>query len=86
MRNGTKKLIGTIVFCGAFAGVCILLNLRGKENFSEKYAGYDLSTDIVGLERTGTYTGYLLDHEGAAYPDKTVDIDIFDYSVDEGVA
>ena len=86
MKNGTKKLIGTVVFCGAFAGVCILLNLRGKENFSEKYAGYDLSTDIVGLERTGTYTGYLLDHEGAAYPDKTVDIDIFDYSVDEGVA
>ncbi len=86
MKNGTKKLIGTVVFCGAFAGVCILLNLRGKDNFSEKYAGYDLSTDIVGLERTGTYTGYLLDHEGAAYPDKTVDIDIFDYSVDEGVA
>ncbi len=86
MKNGTKKLIGTVVFCGAFAGVCVLLNLRGKENFSEKYAGYDLSTDIVGLERTGTYTGYLLDHEGAAYPDKTVDIDIFDYSVDEGVA
>ena len=84
MKNGTKKLIGTVVFCGAFAGICVLLNLRGKDNFSEKYAGYDLSTDIVGLERTGTYTGYLLEHEGAAYPDKTVDIDIFDYSVDNG--
>ena len=84
MKNGTKKLIGTVVFCGAFAGICVLLNLRGKDNFSEKYAGYDLSTDIVGLERTGTYTGYLLEHEGAAYPDKTVDIDIFDYSVDGG--
>ena len=86
MKNGTKKLIGTVVFCGAFAGVCVLLNLRGKENFSEKYAGYDLSTDIVGLERTGTYTGYLLEHEGAAYPDKTVDIDIFDYTVEGGDA
>ncbi len=84
MKNGTKKLIGTVVFCGAFAGICILLNLRGKDNFSEKYAGYDLSTDIVGLERTGTYTGYLLEHDGAAYPDKTVDVDIFDYSVDDG--
>ena len=84
MKNGTKKRIVTVVFCGAFAGVCVLLNLRGKENFSEKYAGYDLSTDIVGLERTGTYTGYLLEHEGAAYPDKTVDINIFDYAVENG--
>ncbi|MBP5555426.1 MAG: extracellular solute-binding protein [Lachnospiraceae bacterium] len=86
MKNGTKKFIGTVVFCGAFAGICVLLNLRDKDNFSDKYAGYDLTTDIVGLERTGTYTGYLLDHEGAAYPDKTVDIDIFDYSVDSGEA
>ncbi len=86
MKNGTKKLIGTVVFCGAFAGICVLLNLRDKDNFSEKYAGYDLTTDIVGLERTGTYTGYLLEHEGAAYPDKTVDIDIFDYSVENGEA
>ena len=86
MKNGTKKFIGKVVFCGAFAGICVLLNLRDKDNFSDKYAGYDLTTDIVGLERTGTYTGYLLDHEGAAYPDKTVDIDIFDYSVDSGEA
>ncbi len=86
MKNGTKKLIGTVVFCGAFAGICVLLNLRDKGNFSEKYAGYDLTTDIVGLERTGTYTGYLLEHEGAAYPDKTVDIDIFNYSVENGEA
>ncbi len=76
MRNGTKKLIGTIVFCGAFAGVCALLNLRGKEDYSEKYAGYDLTSDVTGLEREGTYTGYLHEHEGATYPGKTVDIDI----------
>ncbi|MBQ3852455.1 MAG: extracellular solute-binding protein [Lachnospiraceae bacterium] len=86
MRNGTKKLIGTVVFCGAFAGVCVLLNLRGKETFYEKYAGYDLTTDIVGLERTGTYTGYLLEHEGASCPDKTVDIDIFNYTLENGEA
>ena len=85
MRNGTKKLIGTIVFCGAFAGVCVLLNLRGKEDYSEKYAGYDLNSDIAGMERAGTYSGYLLEHEGAAYPNKTVDIDIFNFTAgDEG--
>jgi len=86
MKNGTKKLIGTVVFCGAFAGVCVLLNLRGKDTFYEKYAGYDLTTDVVGLERTGTYTGYLLEHEGASCPDKTVNIDIFDYSLESGEA
>ena len=86
MRNGTKKLIGTVVFCGAFAGVCVLLNLRGKETFYEKYAGYDLTSDVVGLERTGTYTGYLLEHEGASCPDKTVDIDIFNYTLENGEA
>ena len=84
MRNGTKKLIGTIVFCGAFAGVCALLNLRGKEDYSEKYAGYDLTSDVTGLEREGTYTGYLHEHEGATYPGKTVDIDIFDYTSEGG--
>ena len=86
MRNGTKKLIGTVVFCGAFAGICVLLNLRGKDTFYEKYAGYDLTTDVVGLERTGTYTGYLLEHEGASCPDKTVDINIFNYTVESGEA
>ena len=84
MRNGTKKLIGTIVFCGAFAGVCVLLNLRGKDDYSEKYAGYDLTSDVTGLEREGTYTGYLHEHEGATYPGKTVDIDIFDYTAEGG--
>ncbi|MCR5739078.1 MAG: extracellular solute-binding protein [Lachnospiraceae bacterium] len=84
MRNGTKKLIGTIVFCGAFAGVCVLLNLRGKDDYSEKYAGYDLTSDVTGLEREGTYTGYLNQHEGATYPGKTVDIDIFDYTAENG--
>ena len=84
MRNGTKKLIGTIVFCGAFAGVCVLLNLRGKEDYTEKYAGYDLTSDVTGLEREGTYTGYLHEHEGATYPGKTVDIDIFDYTAEGG--
>ena len=84
MRNGTKKLIGTIVFCGAFAGVCVLLNLRGKDNYSEKYEGYDLTSDVTGLEREGTYTGYLHEHEGATYPGKTVDIDIFDYTAEGG--
>ena len=69
MRNGTKKLIGTIVFCGAFAGVCVLLNLRGKEDYTEKYAGYDLTSDVTGLEREGTYTGYLHEHEGATFSD-----------------
>ena len=86
MKNGTKKLIGTIVFCGAFAGVCVLLNLRDKEDFSSKYEGYDLTAEVDGLEREGTYSGYLLEHTGAAYPNKTVDIDIFDYTVEGGDA
>ena len=43
--------------------VLVLLSLRDVENYHYKYEGVDLTKDVEGMERTGTYTGYLLAHE-----------------------
>ena len=38
--------------------ICVLLNLRPVENFQQKYEGVDLSADVEGAVREGTYTKY----------------------------
>ncbi len=79
MKSWVKKLLITLAVIAAFAVLIILLNLRGVENFSAKYAGVDLNREVVGMERTGTYSGYINDHSDAKYAGESVDIDIFSY-------
>ena len=57
-----KKIIIAVAVAAVIAVIAFLLSLRGVEDFHEKYAGADLSTDVEGMQRTGTYTGYLNDH------------------------
>ena len=82
-ESGMKKSIGKILVTLAIlaaAGAAVFLFFgRGTENYRDKYEGTDLTTDEEGLERTGTYTGYLSDHEGAPYPRKDIDIDLLSY-------
>ena len=39
------------------------MNLRPIETFEEKYAGVDLTTDVEGAVREGTYSKYLKEHQ-----------------------
>ncbi|MCR5594935.1 MAG: extracellular solute-binding protein [Lachnospiraceae bacterium] len=86
--NGTLKKI--LISVGVVAGIvllCVLLSLRETDNFHDKYEGCDLSTDIQGLERQGTYTGYLNQYKDAAtVSDAYIDIDLQNFNVDEGEA
>jgi len=75
-----KKTIIAVVVIAVLALIVVLLSLRGVEDFHEKYAGTDLTKDVSGMERTGTYTGYLNSHASAALADEDVDIDIFNYT------
>ena len=85
MKNSTKKIIVGVVIVAA-AALIVYLFLRDKvENFSDKYAGQDLATDVEGMEREGTYTRYMTAHAGAAYPALDVDIDLFTYTDAEDV-
>ncbi len=78
MRDSGKKVIVAAAVVVVIALVCILSSLRGVEDFHDKYAGVDLSKDIMGMEREGTYTGYLREHSGAKNSVQSVEVDLFD--------
>ena len=56
------------------------MSLQGAEDFHEKYAGTDLTRDVEGMERVGTYTGYLNEHADAQDMTCEAEIDLFDYA------
>ena len=85
MNSFLKKVLITIAVVAVFIVICVLLSMRDVEDFHSKYEGVDLSTDVEGLERTGTYSGYLEDHNNVTSPkDAVIDVDIFDFAADEG--
>jgi len=86
MKNSATKIVISAVAIIAAAAVIFLVFNRKIENFSEKYAGVDLTSGVEGMERIGTYSGYLLEHEGAAYPAEDVEVDIFSYEAEGEVS
>lgn len=60
--------------------IAFILSLQGAEDFHEKYAGTDLTRDVEGMERVGTYTGYLNEHADAQDMTCEAEIDLFDYA------
>ena len=60
--------------------IAFILSLQGAEDFHEKYAGTDLTRDVEGMERVGTYTGYLNEHADAHDMTCEAEIDLFDYA------
>ncbi|MCM1027501.1 MAG: extracellular solute-binding protein [Roseburia sp.] len=78
MKSSVKKALIAAGVIAAVVVVVVLLSLRGVEDFHEKYEGQDLTADVAGMERTGTYTGYLNDHAGAKDAAQSVEIDLFD--------
>ncbi len=87
MKKTAKKSTAIIVIAvvAVVALIVFIATRKTVDDFSEKYAGFDLSQDVEGMEREGTYTKYLAAHEDAACPDRTIDIDIFSYSDAEEV-
>ena len=82
MKGSVKKaiiIIGVLIVLV----ICVLLNLRPVENFQQKYEGVDLSADVEGAVREGTYTKYLNAHEDVR-PDQ-YDWVLFAYMEGEGV-
>ena len=80
VKDWMKKTIIAVICIAAVAGLLVLLLSRDVDDFHDKYAGVDLTKDISGMERTGTYMGYLNDHSDAAYADEDVEVDIYDYT------
>ena len=85
MKDSVKKLILLGGIFAIIASVYIVRNFTDKNDFHDKYEGYDLSQDVAGATRSGTYAGYLDAHEGAACPDDEILVDLFKYTKGEGV-
>lgn len=79
MKSSVKKLIVTVGVLAVIVLIAFLMSLREVEDFHDKYAGYDLTTDVEGMERTGTYSGYLNEHADAARPAQNVEVDLYAY-------
>ena len=87
MNDFLKKVLITLAVLAGFILICVLLAMRDVEDFHDKYEGADLSTDVEGLERTGTYTRYLAEHSDVSSPvDAVIDVDLFDFVLEEGDA
>ncbi len=86
MKNSKKKIgIGAII--AIILIVIFVVKGNSKvQDFHEKYEGYDLTQDVEGMERQGTYTKYLLAHDDAAYPQNDVEINLFKYEAEGSVS
>ena len=80
MRKNIKKILIVIAVMIVIAIIAFILSLQGAEDFHEKYAGTDLTRDVEGMERVGTYTGYLNEHVDAHDMTCEAEIDLFDYA------
>ena len=87
MSKTVKRVIIAVAAAAAAAGILFLiLGMRGTDDYHEKYAGVDLTREIAGMERTGTYRGYVSGHGEAVYPQKAVEIDLFSYEAEGEVS
>ena len=86
MNKAVLKGLGIFV---AFVAIILIFvgvsSLRPVADFSKKYEGYNLTVDVEGLNREGTYSGYLADHADAKRPSTAVDVNLTQYSEGEDV-
>ena len=85
MKKSVKKIGIGVAAVVAVATTAVLLSQDKVMDFHEKYEGENLTADIVGMEREGTYTNYLAAHAQAAYPQTSVDVQLMDYVIGKGV-
>ena len=85
MKDSTKKLL----LLGGIALFIVLIyainGLTTADSYRAKYEGYDLTEDVKGAERKGTYSLYLSAHADAKYPQKNVEISVMDFQSGAGI-
>ena len=74
-RKWRNILIGVLAVAVVVALV-ILLN-QGPSDYSSKYAGVDLSTDVTGIGRSKTYEAYVASHASEPEVKEEVAVDVF---------
>ena len=73
-RRGRSILFGAVAI---IAAVCLILLFSGEnKDFSAKYAGVDLSTDVTGIGRENTYDDYLARYRDLPAVSEAVQVDL----------
>ena len=85
MKDSVKKLLLLGGIFAIIASVYIVRNFTDKNDFHDKYEGYDLSQDVAGATRSGTYAGYLDVHQDAACPEGEIAVDLLKFTKGDGV-
>jgi hypothetical protein len=76
MNKGLKKFLIALGVLAVFIVVAVLMSHRRIGNFRKKYEGVDLTHEVVGTERTGTYEKYLNAHGADKMGTKDISVDI----------
>lgn len=84
MKDTVKKWILLGGIAAVIVIVLVVKSLGGVEDFHDKYEGYDLSSDVTGAVREGTYARYLNTHADAGFPGQGVEIDLADIETASG--
>ena len=86
MKKNVKKIL---LIVGAILIICVLCFIMSRtsenSNYADKYEGVDLTAEVEGLNREGTYSEYLDIHAGAMFPDARVSVDVCEYDTGKGV-
>ena len=76
-RKWRNILIGVLAAAVVIA-LFVLLN-QGESDYSSKYAGVDLSTDISGIGRSNTYEAYVASHASDPEVTNEVAVDVLSF-------
>ena len=76
-RKWRNILIG-VVAVAAVIVLMVLLN-QGPSDYSSKYAGTDLSTEVSGIGRGNTYDAYVASHASAPEAKEEVSVDVLSF-------
>ena len=74
-----KTLRNLLIGLAAILVLVAVFSLIPDKDFSEKYEGFDLSSNVGVTSSTKTYSEYLADFKDAKNPSVTVDVDIFNF-------
>lgn len=87
MRIKKEKLTSIAVVLAVLVAIVAWVALSGGTvNYSEKYEGVDLTTNVEGIGRDDTYTLYKVRYANAPLATKDVEIDVLNYSEGERVS
>lgn len=84
MKKTVKRIIGLILVLALAAGGIFLWQNSSVADYSAKYAGVDLDTDVGNISQDHTYAAYLRQHTDAACPETSIEIGMEDYHSAEG--